>query len=141
MESDTDQHPRTIVERLMVAINAHDLDGVVACFADDVESHHPAHPSRSFRGTDRVRSNWRRILGGVPDLRANLVSCVVDGPSAWTEWIWNGTREDGGRFEMRGVTIQVVRDGAIASVRFFMEPVEVGGAAVSEAVGRVVTGR
>jgi ketosteroid isomerase-like protein len=141
MEPRTDQNPRAIVERLKCAINAHDVEGVVACFAEDVESNQPVHPARSFRGREQLRNNWRQILGGVSDLRADLLSCAVDGQSAWTEWAWCGTRADGSAFDMRGVTVQGVRDGAIATVRFFMEPIDTSGADVAAAVRNVVSGR
>lgn len=141
MTTRADQDPRAIVDRLASAINAHDLVAMTACFAEDVESHQPAHPARSFRGVEQLRSNWRQILAGVPDLRADLLRCVVDGQTAWTEWTWSGTRADGTKFDMRGVTIQGVRDGRIASVRFFMEPLEAQGADVATAVTQAVAGR
>lgn len=129
-----------IIERLAGAINAHDPDGVADCFDDEVESVQPAHPARTFRGREQVRRNWAQILGGVPDLRATLVRCVAEGDGAWSEWHWTGTRGDGQPFEMRGVTIQRFRGDVIASVRFYMEPVDGGGpdvaGAIRGAVGR-----
>ena len=136
-----EEHARAIVERLRTAINKHDLDGVVGCFAADVESVQPAHPARSFRGAEQLRRNWTQILGGVPDLRAELLSCAVTGDRVWTEWHWLGNRVDGARFEMSGVTVQQVRGDTFGSVRFYMEPVEVNGADITTAVREGVTGR
>ncbi len=131
---------KNILERLGDAINAHDLDALVACFAPDVESVQPAHPARNFRGRDRIRENWTKIFASVKGLRAQLVQSIVNDEGAWSEWQWSGTRVDGEAFEMRGVTIQRLRDDAITSLRFYMEPLEVGGedigGAVREAVGR-----
>ena len=39
-----------VLQRLLVALNAHDLDALVACFADDYVNETPAHPRRGFRG-------------------------------------------------------------------------------------------
>ena len=110
----------------------------MGCFAVDVESTQPSHPSRSFHGRDRVRSNWTEIFGGVPDLHAELLRSTTDGDLTWSEWHWRGTRRDGPPFEMRGVTIQSVVGDAIAQVRFYMEPVEHGGPGVAAAVAQQV---
>lgn len=111
-----------LVGRLSAAINGHDLDGLVACFAEDVVSEQPAHPSRSFRGNEQVRANWTQLFAGLPDLRATLVRWAQDGNEVWTEWDWAGTRGDGAEVRMRGVTIQGIADGRCTWVRFFMEP-------------------
>ena len=73
-----------------------------------------------------MRANWAQILGGVPDIRAELVRCSADGTTVWSEWDWKGTRRDGVPFEQRGVTIQGVEDGRIVWVRLYMEPVQEG---------------
>jgi ketosteroid isomerase-like protein len=60
----------------------------------------------------------------VPDLWARLPGIAVDGDRVWTEWDISGTRRDGAPFAMRGVVIFGVSGGAIASARFYLEPVE-----------------
>ena len=138
--NDSHRGARAVVEGLRDAMNAHDLEKLVACFHDDVESVQPSHPSRSFKGRAQLRVNWTQILGAIPDLRADLLACVAGEHDAWAEWRWVGTRADGGRFEMCGVTVQTLRDGVIGSVRFFMEPVDASaqpvGAAVRDVIGR-----
>ena len=113
-----------VVQRLLAAINAHDLEAMVACFADDYVNEWPAHPQRSFRGSEQVRRNWSEIFAGVPDLRARLPQLSVDGDTVWTEWDLAGTRRDGAAFLMRGVSIFRVAHDRLASVRFYLEPVE-----------------
>ena len=61
---------RQMVERLVAATNAHDLDALVACFDEDYENETPVHPGRGFRGRDQVRTNWEQIFAFVPDVRA-----------------------------------------------------------------------
>jgi ketosteroid isomerase-like protein len=119
-----DQGPAAAVERLLAAINAHDLEAMVACFADDYVNEWPAHPQRGFRGSEQVRRNWSQIFAGVPDLRARLPRMVVDGDTVWTEWDLSGTRRDGAAHLMRGVSIFGVAEGRLAWVRFYLEPVE-----------------
>jgi ketosteroid isomerase-like protein len=119
-----DQGPAAVVARLLAAINAHDLEAMVACFADDYLNEWPAHPQRGFRGSEQVRTNWSQIFAGVPDLQARLPRMVVDGDTVWTEWDLAGTRRDGAAHLMRGVSIFGVREGRLAWVRFYLEPVE-----------------
>ncbi|HEV1996738.1 MAG TPA: nuclear transport factor 2 family protein [Candidatus Dormibacteraeota bacterium] len=130
--------PHPVIRRLQEAINAHDLDAMVACFASDVVSQQPVHPARSFQGNEQIRQNWTMILGGVPDLRAELLRSAQSGDTVWSEWHWSGTRVDGAAHEMRGVTVNQVKDDRIASVTFYMEPVEAGGADVETAIKAIM---
>jgi ketosteroid isomerase-like protein len=134
----TDQGPAAVVQRLVDAINAHDLEAMVACFADDYVNEWPAHPQRGFRGNQQVRRNWSQIFAGVPDLRARLPRMSVDGDTVWTEWDIAGTRGDGAAFLMRGVSIFGVAEGRLAWVRYYMEPVEETSGDVNAHTRRVV---
>jgi ketosteroid isomerase-like protein len=129
-----------LVQRLHDAINRHDLDSLAACFTGDFTNETPVHPARSFRGREQVRRNWAQIFAGVPDIVADVVSVAVADGSAWTEWEMRGTRRDGTPHLMRGVSIFTVGDDEFASVRFYLEPVDQGGAGVDEAV-RMAVGR
>jgi|SRR3954454_1713375 ketosteroid isomerase-like protein len=126
--------PRTMVDRLLHAVNTHDVDGVATCFAADYVNETPAHPSRGFRGRDQVRRNWRQIFGFVPDLRAEVLRAAFDGEIAWTEWEMTGTRRDGSGHHMRGVVVFCVQDGVARWARFYLEPVEMDSGTVDEAV-------
>lgn len=116
--------PTAVLQRLVAALNAHDLGGLVGCFSEDYVNEAPAHPRRGFRGNGQVRTNWTQIFAGVPDLRARLPRIAGDGDTLWTEWDISGTRPDGSEFLMRGVVIFGVADDMIASARFYLEPVE-----------------
>ena len=129
--------PSALVDRLLRAVNAHDLEALVACFADDYLNETPAHPQRGFRGNQQVRRNWTQILAGVPDLRASVPRVAVDGDAVWTEWDMSGTRRDGAPHAMRGVVIFQVVGDVIASARFYLEPVEETSGDADAAVGRV----
>ena len=129
----------SVITRLRDAMNGHDLEALVDVFDPEFVSETPAHPQRTFRGTDQVRRNWKQIFAIVPDLRADLLSAVVDGDTVWSEWSWHGTRLDGSAHQMRGVTIQRVRDTRAVSVRFYMEPVDEDGPEAGEAVRRMMT--
>jgi ketosteroid isomerase-like protein len=126
--------PEAMIDRLLDATNAHDVDAVAACFAEDYENETPVHPSRSFRGRDQVRANWMQIFAFVPDLHAEVRARAIDEETAWTEWEMTGTRRDGSAHHMRGVVVFGVRDGVAQRARFFLEPVDEGAATVNDAV-------
>ena len=125
--SSSETGPGALVDRLCRATNAHDLDAVVACFAPDYHNETPVHPERGFTGSDQVRKNWQQIFAMIPDLTVEVLDCVVDGDTAWSEWEHRGTRPDGSQHVMRGVIIFGVEDGVAAGARFYLEPVQVGG--------------
>jgi ketosteroid isomerase-like protein len=124
-----------IMNRLLSAMNAHDLDAFVGCFAEDYQSEQPAHPSRAFRGSDQVRKNWEGVFAGVPDFAAELVlSAVTDDGVEVGEWRWQGTYTDGSPFAMQGVIVLGVEHDQIAWGRLYMEPEERAGADIDEMV-------
>jgi len=125
--------------RLRDAVNRHDLDAMVGCFAADFVNETPAHPARSFRGREQVRKNWAQIFAAVPNLEAEMVACAASGTTVWTEWDMHGTRLDGAQHHMRGVSIFEVIDGTFASVHFYLEPVEQVSGNVDAAVRSVLT--
>src|SRR4051812_12077791 len=51
-----------VTGRLLAAMNAHDVDAFVDCFAPDYRSEQPAHPGRAFEGSDKVRENWTSVF-------------------------------------------------------------------------------
>ena len=116
-----------IMNRLLSAMNAHDLDAFVACFAADYDSQQPAHPSRAFQGSDQVRKNWEGVFAGVPDFTAELVLAATthDGIEVG-EWRWQGAYRDGSPFGMQGVIVTGVENNQIAWGRLYMEPIEYG---------------
>jgi len=123
-----------VAQRLDAALNAHDIEAFLDCFAEDYRSEQPAHPDRAFQGREQVRRNWSSIFEGVPDFRSTLLGSVVDGDVEWSEWHWRGTQGEGGTLEMAGTIVCGVRDGRMAWARLYMEPVEQAGAGIEAAV-------
>jgi limonene-1,2-epoxide hydrolase len=128
-----------VLERLRDAQNAHDLDAFVACFDPRYRSEQPVHPDRAFVGSDQVRANWSAVFAGVPDFHADLLRAAAHGDSGWAEWHWRGTRGDGTRLDMRGVTIFGVRDDRIVWGRLYLEDVETG-QGIDQAVRQIAGG-
>src|SRR5215469_17890114 len=113
-----------VLDRLVAAMNAHDLDAAAGFFHEDYRSEQPAHPGRAFVGRAQMRANWEAMFAGVSDFRAEICRSVQDGDTTWTEWRWSGTRGDGQAFEMRGVTLFEVTGGQVVAGRLYMEDVE-----------------
>ena len=114
----------SVVDRLVQAMNDHDLEALVACFDEGYLNETPVHPQRGFRGNEQVRQNWSQILAAVPEFRARVLRMADDGDKVWTEWDMSGTRDDGALFQMAGVAIFGVEAPKITSARFYLEPVE-----------------
>jgi ketosteroid isomerase-like protein len=131
---------RDVIERLLEAQNRHDLGAFLGCFDPDYRSEQPVHPARAFGGREQVRENWSKIFAGVPDFRSELLASAGDGDAAWVEWRWTGTRADGTRLDMRGVTIFGTRGDRIMWGRLYMEPVEEASAGIDETVRRMAQG-
>ena len=132
--------PLAVINRLVDALNAHDLEALVGAFSEDYLNETPAHPLRGFTGRGQVRANWTALFAGVPDLRCAVLGAVVDGPRVWAELQMTGTRRDGGVHEMAGVTIFTVQGSEIVSARFYLEPAERTSGGVDEAIRRHMAG-
>jgi ketosteroid isomerase-like protein len=128
-----------VVERLVAATNAHDVEALVGCFASDYVNTTPVHPERGFLGGEQVRRNWTTIFIAVPDITTRMVATAVDGDRVWSEWEMVGTRRDGTAHEMAGVIIFDVADDQIASARFYLEAVETVSGDVNAAIDRLTT--
>jgi ketosteroid isomerase-like protein len=129
-----------VLEAVIAAVNRHDLDGLVACFAEDVRSTTPAHPARSFVGRDQVRRNWAQIFGAIRDIEAEVLSSATSGDRVWAELRFQGHTPDGAPWQLRGVTINEVRTGRVAALEFYMEPVDLDAAGPDSSVRRIVNG-
>lgn len=113
-----------VIDRLLAALNAHDVEAAAALIHENYRSEQPAHPGRAFVGRAQMHANWQAMLEGIPDFHAELIRSAADGDTTWSEWSWTGTRADGQDFQVRGVTLFEVRDGKITAGRLYMEDVE-----------------
>ena len=94
-----------VIDELVAAMNAHDLDAATRLIHEEYQSEQPLHPGRAFVGRAQMRANWAAMFEGIPNFHAEVRRSVQDGDTTWTEWQWSGTRGDSQPFEMRGVTL------------------------------------
>src|ERR671939_417912 len=80
----------SLYEAYAAALNAHDVDGVLACFAEDCLFEDVAVDARS-RGLDELRALLELTYRGFPDFHVD-VQHVVGGPSHYAaEVVVGGT--------------------------------------------------
>lgn len=132
--------PLAVFERLTVAQNARDLEGMLACFHADYRSEQPIHPARAFEGIEQVRANWSALLEGIPDFRAQVVRSAVHDDTVFAEIHWTGTKADGTPLEERGVVVLGVRDDRVAWGRLYADEVERDGAGIDAVVRHMASG-
>jgi ketosteroid isomerase-like protein len=125
------------MDRLTAAQNAHDVEGMLACFHEDYRSEQPLFPARTFQGSSQVRANWSALLEGIPDFHAEILRSAVDGDTIFVEIHWTGTKVDRTPLEERGVVIMGIRDDRIAWGRFYADEVEREGADIDAVVRRM----
>ena len=130
----TPERGAALLDRLAAAASRHDLDALVGCFAPDYRNETPAHPAQGFTGRDQVRRNWEQIFAFIPDITARVLRSCGDADVVWSEWDMTGTRRDGAAAHMAGVIVFGVRDGLFSWARFYLEPVQAGGAGPNQAV-------
>ena len=105
-------HVLDLMDRFTAALNAHDLDAVVALVTDDVvfESTSPPPDGVRHQGRDAVRRVWGQLLAQTPQARFDVEEQFSDGSArAVVRW-----RYDWGDGHVRGVDIIRVRDGRLA---------------------------
>lgn len=129
-----------VLVRMHEAMNRHDLEGFLSCFDPQYRSEQPAHPDRAFGGVEQVQKNWSTIFSGIADFRADLVRSCTDGEAVFAEWEWRGTKADGSRLLLRGVTVFGLKADRLSWGRLYMEPVEEAGAGIDAAVQRMAQG-
>jgi ketosteroid isomerase-like protein len=141
MSGATQADARSVVERFVQAINGHDLEAIVGCFAADYHDIEPVHPNRQISGGQaEVHKRWGTVLDSLQDFRTEVERIAVEDDTTWIEHDWSGTRADGTRLHLRGVNIFGIRDGQFAWGHIYMETVEEDGIDIEERVRRMAEG-
>jgi steroid delta-isomerase-like uncharacterized protein len=98
------------------AFNRHDLDAIMAFFADDCVFYLPrgSEPwGQRFVGKAAVREGLATRFSGIPDVHYGDDRHSVCGTLGVSEWLLTGTRTDGAHIEVRGVDLLEFEDGKI----------------------------
>lgn len=100
-----------VVDRVLAALNAHDIEGFVACYTDDATIE-DGHDRIAARGHDALRERYAPMFERHPEIRVSALSRVDAGPFVVQH------EEVTGRGEPeRHVAVYLVRDDRIARER------------------------
>lgn len=115
------------LKRFLDAFNAHDLDAIMAFFADDCELCLPrgTDPEGSrYVGKQAVRQGLATRFEGIPDVRYQDDSHWVAGDLGVSTWLLSGTTRAGEPIRVRGVDLLTFRDGKIVKKDSYWKIVE-----------------
>jgi steroid delta-isomerase-like uncharacterized protein len=109
--------------------NRHDLDAILAHFADDAVFESPRGPDpwgTRYVGKDAVREGLATRFEGIPDVHYGDDRHFVseDGTRGVSEWTLTGTTLDGQRLEVRGCDLWTLAEGRIVVKDSFWKRVE-----------------
>ena len=105
-----------VLQALVDAFNAHDLDRIMAFFADDCSLEMPRGklPSGSrMVGKPAVREGLAGRFAGLPDVHYGDPTHFVCGDTGISQWTLTGTTPAGARIEVRGCDFYTFRDGKV----------------------------
>jgi ketosteroid isomerase-like protein len=105
------------LEQVLAAFNRHDLDAIMAFFAEDavLEAPRGSDPwGNRFVGKAAVREGLAGRFAGIPDVRYSEDRHWVCGDRGVSEWLLTGTPTAGERIAVRGCDLWEFRDGLIA---------------------------
>ena len=106
-----------VLQAFAEAFNRHDADAIMSFMAEDCVFESSAGPDvcgTRYVGRDAVRSGYEDVFATFPDAHWGGARHFVHGDRGVSEWIFTGTRADGGRVEVNGCDLFTFRDGKIA---------------------------
>ena len=101
-----------MLDAFAAAWNRHDVDGLMACMADDSIFEAAAGPDVAGTrhvGRDAVRRAYAAVFDTYKDGRWNNPRHFVAGTRAVSEWTFTGTTKDGQRVEVNGCDVFTLR--------------------------------
>ena len=115
------------LKAILDAFNAHDLDAIMAFFAEECSFDMPRGPEpwgRRMVGKAQVREGFAARFAGIPDVHYGDDIHWVCGDRGVSEWTLTGTTTAGVRIEVRGCDHWEFRDGKITRKDSFWKIVE-----------------
>jgi uncharacterized protein (TIGR02246 family) len=106
-----------MLDEFAAAWNRHDVDGLMACMAEDCVFEAAAGKEVSGTrhvGREAVRRAYAAVFETYADGRWNHPRHFVSGDRAVSEWTFTGTMKDGAKVEVNGCDIFTLKGGKIA---------------------------
>jgi ketosteroid isomerase-like protein len=114
-------------EAILDAFNRHDLDAIMAFFAEDATLDTPRGPDpwgRRYEGKAAVREGLAARFAGIPDVHYGEGRHFVCGERGVSEWLLTGTTTAGERLAVRGCDLWEFRDGLVVRKDSYWKIVE-----------------
>jgi len=108
-----------LLDAIQDAFNRHDVDGILAYFADNCEWLMARGPDpwegKRLRGKAAIAEVLSARYAVVPDMRWEDMSHFIspDGSKACSEWTVRGTPEEGDPIDWLGCDVWTFRDGLV----------------------------
>jgi taurine dehydrogenase small subunit len=119
---DRDEMKRLLIEHTD-AWNSHDVDRLIALFADDCvfeASAGPEFDGRRFEGRAQVRAAFADVFDSMPDANwGDGRHFVISDGYGVSEWRLTGTLQDGKRIDVLGCDFLTIRDDKIVRKNSF----------------------
>jgi ketosteroid isomerase-like protein len=125
--TDTSRLNVEMLEKLMEAFNAHDIDAVMSFFADECVLEMPRGPDpwgRRLEGRERVREGLASRFAGIPDVHYGNARHWVAADRGCSEWLLTGTGAGGEKIEVRGCDLFEFGGGKIVRKDSYWKIVE-----------------
>jgi ketosteroid isomerase-like protein len=122
-----DRSKLDVLARMLDGFNRHDLDAIMALFADDCVLESPRGPQpwgQRFEGKDAVMQGLAARFTGIPDVSYESHGDFVSGDRGVSEWTLRGTTVDGRRLEVRGCDLWTFRGDRIVRKDSYWKIVE-----------------
>ncbi|HEX4746176.1 MAG TPA: nuclear transport factor 2 family protein [Gaiellaceae bacterium] len=122
-----DRSKLAVLARILDGFNRHDLDAIIAHFADDcvLETPRGSDPwGRRFEGKQAVAEGLRARFDGIPDVSYESHGDFVAGERGVSEWTLRGTTVAGERLEVRGCDLWTFRGDEVVVKNSFWKIVE-----------------
>jgi hypothetical protein len=100
-----------VADRLLAALNAHDLEAFVACYAEDATIE-DGHDRVAARGHDELRARYGPAFDEHPDLRVEALSRTVVGEFVVQEEVVTGRGDP-----HRHVAVYLIEGGLVRRER------------------------
>ena len=102
-----------VADRVLVALNAHDLEAFIACYSEDATIE-DGYDRVAARGRDELRARFGSTFADHPELRIELISRTIVG-----EFVVQEEEVTGRGDHHRHVAVYLIEDGLIKRERLF----------------------
>jgi ketosteroid isomerase-like protein len=118
VDAAADQTDATLltIHAFNTALNAHDIDAVMALMTDDCifENTWPAPDGERYEGQSAVRAFWEKLIAGSPSAFFELEELFATGDRAAQRWRYTWVDTDGNPGHIRGVDLFRVTNGKVS---------------------------